>query len=449
MIRSRKVLLLFVVLLFVPAACQPNEQINKALTQIVLTGFSSTPTLTPAPFPTLTVENTPSPENTFNLSYEDQFKIFDELWNIINDVYVYTDFNGVDWDATYEAYRQKLEAGLSDQEFYLAMDEMVYSLGDDHSVFLSPEQVAEEEAEYAGNFDYVGIGIWAGSVPERNRAVIYLVFPNSPAEEGGLQSHDSILSVDGGPILDEEGYMNDSLLGLEGTEVTITVQTPGEEPRELVLIRGQITSSIPVYYELMISPEGKQIGYILIPGFSDITVNERVDDALKALNADEPLDGLILDNRINTGGFDTVMKGVLRRYVDGLVGHFVNREREEALMVKAGDINGSTTVPLVVLVGYDTVSFGEIFSGILQDLGRAYLIGETTDGNVETLWGYDFDDGSRAWIAHDTFRPINNPGSDWEKNGIIPALTILSQWDLVTFDTDPVINAALEYFDNH
>ena len=149
------------------------------------------------------------------------------------------------------------------------------------------------------------------------------------------------------------------------------------------------------------------------------------------------------------GGFDNVMEDVLRRYVDGLVGHFVDRQIEKALVVKAGDINGSTTVPLVVLVGKETVSFGEIFSGILQDLERATLIGETTDGNVETLWGYDFDDGSLAWIAHDTFRPVNNPQSDWEKNGIVPDLTVHSDWDLVTFETDPVIIAALEYFDNH
>ena len=386
-------------------------------------------------------------ENTFNLSDEDQFEIFDELWNIINDEYLYSDFNGVDWDAAYEEYLQKIEDGLSDQEFYLAMDEMVYSLGDDHSIYLSPEQAAMEDAEYEGNIDYVGIGIWVEGVPERNRAVILLVFPDSPAKKAGLKSHDSILTVDGGPILDEEGYLNDTLLGPEDTEVTILVQSPGEETRELVLTRARITSSVPVYYDLLLSPNGKRVGYILIPGFSDRTVDERIDDALEALTADGSLDGLILDNRINLGGYDDVTKNVLRRYVDGLVGHFVDRHREEAMLVKASDINGSTTVPLVVLLGKETVSFGEIFSGILQDQERAYFIGETTDGNVETLWGYDFFDGSRAWIAHATFRPINNPQSDWEQNGIIPDLTVHSDWDLVTFDTDPVIQAALEYFD--
>jgi carboxyl-terminal processing protease len=176
-------------------------------------------------------------------------------------------------------------------------------------------------------------------------------------------------------------------------------------------------------------------------------VDNRVKEVIKELSADGPLDGLILDNRLNEGGFNTVMEDTLKLFSGGLMGYFVNREGKEALKLSAKDVKGSTTVPLVVLIGLDTVSFGEIFAGILKDQGRATLIGETTDGNVETLWGYDFEDGSRAWIAHDTFRPANQPESDWEKSGIVPHITAAGDWDLITFENDPVIQVALEYFD--
>ena len=111
------------------------------------------------------------------------------------------------------------------------------------------------------------------------------------------------------------------------------------------------------------------------------------------------------------------------------------------------DINNSSQIPLVILIGPDTVSYGEIFSGILQDAGRAILIGEQTEGNVETLWGYDFDDGSRAWIAHDTFRPANHPDQDWEVTGIIPDINIIVDWVEYSVDDDPAVIEALEYFD--
>src|SRR5690606_37135556 len=102
------------------------------------------------------------------------------------------------------------------------------------------------------------------------------------------------------------------------------------------------------------------------------------------------------------------------------VGNFVNRQRSTPLRITGKDVNGSQTFPLVVMPGPLTASFGEVFTGVLGDQGRATLVGETTDGNIETLWGYDFPDGSVAWIAHDTFRPVNDPDADWEISGIIP-----------------------------
>jgi C-terminal peptidase prc len=382
------------------------------------------------------------------LSTEQQVSIFDELWNIVNEEYLYEDFNGVDWEASYQEYHAKIETGLDDEAFYQAMREMIFALNDEHSVFLSPEEALAEDIEYAGDSNFVGIGIWVEAIIDRDRAVILLVFPGSPAEDAGLKSHDSILAVEGEPILDEAGWMIDNILGPEGTPVNITVQSPGGEPRDLSITRAQLSGSLPVPNEILTSPRGQRIGYILIPTLADGTMDDRVKEVLEELSVDGPLDGLILDNRLNGGGYNDVMENILEYFTDDLVGHFVNREEEEAVKISANDIEGSTTVPLVVLVGWDTASFGEIFSGILKDQGRATLIGETTYGNVETLWGYDFEDGSRAWIAHDTFRPNNHPEEDWEKSGIIPDIIVAGEWDLFTFENDPVILAALEHFDN-
>jgi C-terminal peptidase prc len=366
----------------------------------------------------------------------------------VNDEYLYPDFNGLDWNAVHEDYRQHIEAGLSNADFYNAMADMIYSLGDDHSHFLTPEEKAAREVEYTGNLDYVGIGIILSAVPERQRAVIYVVFPGSPAEEAGLHIHDSILAVDGTAILDENGYLTQSLLGPEGTTVSVEVQTPGEEPRVIHLNRQHITGSVPVPYTVLTSPAGKRVGYIIVSTFMDSTIDDQVGAALEAMNAGGQLDGIIFDNRVNEGGFEDVLIDTLHYFLSGVVGHYINRQSEYALdLGKGKDIQGSQTVPMVVMVGPDTVSFGEISSGIFQDTGRAFVIGETTEGNVELLMGYDFADGSSAWIAHDTFRPLNHPESNWEKTGIVPDLSVPFAWDLYTLDTDPAVNAALDYLD--
>lgn len=425
------------------------------------TAYSATPTytLTPLPptltlIPTLTRTPTAVPaavgptSTTLPLSLQEN--IFEKLWKIVDEEYLYPDFNGLDWNAVHEEYLQKIQAGLSNDEFYADMEEMISNLGDDHSRFLSPAQVAEEDAELSGENDYVGIGILSTPVIERNYITIILVFPNSPADEAGLKPHDNILEADGQPIMDENGFRRQLLRGPEGSTVRLTVQTPGQEPRQVQITRQRVTGSIPVPYESILTPDGKRIGYILLATFADDTIAGQVGAALRDLTAVGKLDGVILDNRENGGGTSAVAKQTLGYFTSGVVGHFVSRrEGSSTFNILGTDINGSLDVPLVVLVGQDTVSFGEIFSGILQDLGRAYVIGKTTDGNVELLWGYDFEDGSRAWIAHDRFQPLNHPDQNWEVTGIIPDQTVLSSWDEVTLQSDPVIQAALEHFDGN
>ena len=400
----------------------------------------------PTRIPIVTAAPTQPPQAAESL--ERQLLIFEELWTVVNDDYVYPDFNGVDWQATRLAYQARIEAGMSAEEFYLAMDEMIVMLGDEHSAYLSPEMVAEEDAEFAGEFEYVGFGVYMQAVPERARAVILLVFPNSPAEAAGLKSRDSILLVGGEPVLDENGGIMEAIRGPEGSTAILTVQSPGEEPRDIEISRAALNVSTPVPYEVLTTPAGQRIGYVLVASFADSTVDEALAEALRTMSADEPLDGLIMDNRFNEGGYFDVLSNVLGYFMpDGTVGYFVSRTEQEAFDVRAEDINGSQNLPLVLMVAEGTVSAGEIMGGILVDFGRAYIIGETTFGNVESLWAYDFDDGSRAWIAHDTFRAANNPDANWEDTGIIPDLVVPVNVDEFALQNDPAVIAALAYFD--
>ncbi|MDD2695948.1 MAG: S41 family peptidase [Anaerolineales bacterium] len=377
-----------------------------------------------------------------------QISVFEELWRIVHDEYLYPDYNGVDWQALHVEYRQRLEAGLSREEYYKLLDEMLARLGDDHSVFLSPEEVAEEDAEFSGKNDYVGIGVVTVAFQERSRVSVILVFPDSPAAEAGLRPHDNLLSVDGQPIVDEQGVHTQRLRGPEGTPVELLVQTPGGAPRRVVLTRRRIQGSLPVDYQVLRTPEGLRVGYLLLISFADDTIDEQVHMALEAMSAEAPLDGLILDNRQNNGGIDTVARNTLAYFTHGRLGYFADRrQHKQWLEVVGADVFGSSRFPLVVLVGQDTISYGEIFAGVLQDAGRAYLIGETTGGNIELLFSHQFADGSRAWIAQKSFHPTNHPEQNWEETGVIPDLTVLSNWDEVTLETDPVILAAQAYLE--
>lgn len=370
-------------------------------------------------------------------------RILQSLWEAVARDYVYADFNGRDWSAIGLTYCGRVHAGLSDDDFWLAMDAMLNELGDEHSGFRSPAEVAEEQAATEGHNDYVGIGVLHMPLPDKGTTVILAVFPGSPAEAAGLRPHDSLLSVQGEPLLDEDGQIRDAIWGPEGSTLSLVIQTPGEPPREVTLARRRIIGAIPVEYQMVQNEAGARIGYIVLPTFTDLTIPDQVRDALRVLSAGAGLDGLILDNRVNDGGLDTNLKAVLGLFTEGTVGHFISREEQRPLDIAAEDVAGSQALPLVVLVGTNTVSFGEIFAGVLQDVGRARLVGETTQGNVEILWPYDFEDGSRAWIARENFRPLNS-SADWETTGIRPDVPAPAEWDEFTLANDPGVAAAVE-----
>lgn len=406
-----------------------------------------TPTLTETP---VLVQESPTPTiQPTQMAQALQLDVFESLWNAVHDTYLYPDFNGLDWDAIRVEYRQKIEAGLSNYDFYSAMKEMIDRLGDNHSAYLTPEEVAAERAVYLGQQDYVGIGILSSAVPERSRALVLVVFPGSPAEEAGILPRDSILTVNGESILDEDGYMKNLIRGPQGTQVIIEVQTPGQDSRLLTITRQPIRGTMPLPNTVLTTPGGKRIGYIFIWGFQDSTFPETFAEILREMTADKPLDGLIIDGRNNSGGANTVVEPILANFTHGTVGYFFNRQSERPLDLGEGvDIGNSQSMPLVVIVGTGTYSFGEIFAGILQDMGRAYLIGETTNGIVETLHSYGFQDGSRAWIANEAFRPLNHPDTTWEKVGVTPDLFIQSNLDEYQIQDDPAVLAGLEYFDS-
>lgn len=389
---------------------------------------------------TTVAEPTPSLETNPPISTDEQLIVFDNLANTIDDVYLYPDFNGLDWPIVVANYRAKVESGLETEAFYAEMASFVFELGDEHSHFESPAQVAASDAELSGVNNYVGIGVLVQPLPEKGRVTILAVFPDSSAEHGGLKPHDSILAVDGIPIVEDGEAHPHRVRGPECTAVVLTVQSPGEEPHDITFVRYRITASLPIDMRLVPTTDGSRIGYIFLPTFYDETMPDKVRQALEDFG---PLDGLILDNRMNGGGSSTVVEPILDFFTSGTVGHFVSRTATRPLDIAADPINNSQTVPMVILVGVDTVSFGEIFSGALQDTGRAEVVGQTTLGNVETLHGYNFDDGSRVWIAEERFDPLVSH-ANWEKDGIKPDVEAYADWDTFTFENDPSVAAAVE-----
>lgn len=392
--------------------------------------LATLPPDTDAAQPTLEAESNP-PVSKFV-----QFRILSTISSIVREVYVYPDFNGRDWEAMESRYKARIDAGLETEQFYTEMQNLIDELGDEHSFFLSPLDVQRSQEERRGENNFVGIGVYSHVDSERGRLVVISTFPGSAAEHAGIRPHDSILLVDGLQAVDQ---FRNLLRGPECSALVLTVQSPGERPRDILLVRHSLQGNMRIEARLVPTTDGSRVGYIFIPTFFDETIPEQIEEALNDFG---PLDGLILDVRMNSGGSSTVAIPVLSFFTSGRLGQFVSRVDSREFSVTADPIQNSQTVPLVIMVGQDTFSYGEIFAGILRDSRGARITGETSLGNVEVLHGYDLEDGSQLWIASETFHPAHS-GENWEESGIVPDLQAFADWDTFTFANDPSIAAAL------
>ncbi len=428
-------------LLLVALACCPPT-----LLQSPVASSTPSPTLTLTPYETPISVATPVVRGTPPSDPEGdrRYRIFREVWNTVMTDYVSPDHNGVDWPAVRREFGPRVEAVPDDETFWLLMQEMIDRLGDDHSAFLSPEAAHEEDTMMTGELDYVGIGIYVDVPAGADYGVVFYPLPGGPAEAAGVRAHDRLLAINGEPVRDlQDGSDPLALLsGEPGTPVTLSLRHPGEPVREVVVTRARVQSAIPISTRRISTPAG-DVAYMLVPSFNDFTMGARVREALESLLDEGPVVGVVVDVRINGGGLNSEMYDLLSLFAGGEMGHFRTRGDEVTpLVVPVDPVAGSDTLPLVVLIGRDTASCGELFSGILQSRERATLIGQPTSGNVETVYPYDQEDGSRLWLAVQIFEPLT--GGTWEGLGVQPDLLVEGDWEDFS-EEDPQLDAAIDH----
>lgn len=411
------------------------------------TRAASTPTVHVAPTHTPTVEAPPSPSaiaasetpSGTPLSIQERLDLLHEVWGTVNDTYLYADFRGTDWDNARDRYEPRVRASASDAEVYALLSEMVAELGDDHSRFMAPEAARSEDAQQRGSADYVGIGI-ISSPGDRSIMVIY-VFPGSPAERAGIMRRDRITHVDGFPF--ENPRTDPSRIrGAEGTTVRLTVTSPGRQPREIEVVRERISGGVvPSSRRLDTDPT---TGYVIIPDLWTGDMDAQVDRELeRLLDGQPPLTGLIIDIRGNGGGYRSVLEHVLGNFVSGDIGSFYDKNGTYPFEVPGRVLQQRLApIPVAVLTDGGTESYAEVLAAALQYRGRAVVVGRATAGNTETIYRYDFDDGSRLWVAQQGFRLPN--GTELEARGLLPDEPVAEDWTAYPESDDPDIRRALE-----
>src|SRR5215204_5102093 len=127
--------------------------------------------------------------------------------------------------------------------FEKAAHGLVRELNDPYSELLAPKQNDEFNRSVGGR--YGGVGMLLEEQKTNTSAtsvVVSRIFPNTPAEEGGVREGDRIVQVDTLPVVDQKiDKVSDALRGIAGTTVRVTFARPGvTEPVKLSFKRAVI-----------------------------------------------------------------------------------------------------------------------------------------------------------------------------------------------------------------
>ena len=373
---------------------------------------------------------------------EQQTETFEQLWNHLQENYIYFETSDVNWDALHDQYLQRVQAGLTPEEFSALLEELQAELPEGSLGYRS--RTERIEADVADTSSYEGIGAFVGFSEEPQPHIVLLdVIEGSPAEQAGLKAHDSILEIDGSPILLEEGLTAvDRVRGPAGSSVTLSIQSPGEPSRSVEVKRGKLSSTGKLEaYNLT----GTNYGYLLFPPVGYDALDEDVMKSMQAFTTNRTLEGLILDLRIASSTRGWPLEAMYKMFFNGPMGEFYTRNDKQLIQVEGQDVFGSQDVPLVVLVGGNTSGTPEILAASLQAQERATVIGEKTPGSIEGATSYYLPDGSELFIQTTSFMLPN--GVEVGTEGVLPDVAVEAGWDEIHPDNDPVLDQAIEHLD--
>jgi carboxyl-terminal processing protease len=265
---------------------------------------------------------------------------------------------------------------------------LVRELNDPYSELYTPKEYTNFNTKTGGRYGGLGMAIVADPVTKFVK--VETVYPNTPAENGGVREGDLIIRVDTQSTLGWGiNQVSDSLTGTPGTKVRVSFRRPGvAEPIVGSFTRALIhIPAVPFTLSL-----GNNIGYIPLQQFNE-NAAENTAEAIKKFEA-QGAKGIILDLRGDPGGILTqsleianmfLPRGSLLAAVKGRQGLDERSEAQDAPI--------APDIPLIVLTDDRSASAPEIVTGALQDHDRALVVGQTSFGKGLVQSVYNLDGG--------------------------------------------------------
>ncbi len=388
-------------------------------------------------------------------------RIFNALVNIFKENY--WDQNYRDWDAWGKQFEDDALKAKTRASFDSVLRRMVAELNDEHSRWLGLVNTADTKIHENPHLlnSKPGLGFSHQLLLKRG-LVVERVYPETPAAAAGLHRGDLIVAVNDFDLssASTNQVINQIEAAIKSGDVRLGVVRTGQE--KFIDIK-----PAAVDFDLVADlPQAEMIdkttAYIYLPSFSANDIAYKFHKLLAEL-MEQGANALVLDLRDNPGGGLNQLGLILGAFIDGEWAHAMRHKEvvwspnyyrangvginklvtSEGVVVSSDSIsnpikfNGSVSV----IVSRQNSSAGEISALVLQDFGRAKIIGEKTNGNVEAIQIFDLPDGSAVYVAVANLFGVD--GTDFT-TGIVPDVIVSDDLDELARGYDAPLSEALK-----
>lgn len=285
----------------------------------------------------------------FAPDWEQEFELFQETFQA---QYAFFDLREVDWEKQVSAARKKIDKEMSVEDFFEVLSEMVAPLGDGHVVIQAGDELVFNAS---------------------TRPDIYAALSQEAEDAMGTEGEDVA------------NYVSEQLAKIQSA---IEAKLVNDSQH------GEFDD--PMFWA-RIEHEGEEYTYVRLSSFSELipsgdfpvvadnveALHTFMDDALQSTSSQQ---GLIIDVRINDGGWDHLGRELVSRFVDQKTHVYSKRVYSNQTWGDKVKITVSPhddqpyTRPIVVLTGPSTVSAAETFVMAMSELDQVRTVGEFTHG---------------------------------------------------------------------
>jgi carboxyl-terminal processing protease len=400
------------------------------LTAAAATPARQQPAPTPPPAPVAARESTP----------ELRRKTFEKAWETVRDKFYDPNFNGVDWNKVRERYSPLVDAVKTDAELYELLNKMLAELKVSHMGVVTPAALEQMTAPP------VTTGLGLRNV--ESRIVVTRILPGSAAEREGVRPGFVVNAIDGVEVKDLEDAQA-KLHGAPNTKARVAFLGGRDEPRETTLERvplqpGEVEHNSMGKLSLYALFESRRlagrVGYVRFSTFIP-ALNRKIAEAIDSMR-DAP--GVVIDLRGNGGGDDSVAVNLAGLLFDKPTQLMITRTRKgDANYYRARPAKNPYRGTVVLLVDGASGSASEQLAAGLQESGRAYVIGNVTEGDDMDADLEELPTG--AYLIYAFGLPRTPKGVVVEGRGVIPDLEVnLTRAGLLR-GADAQLDAALDY----